>query len=108
MEDQVCTLREKGIPALYFKSSLKEEAYNIVHFLTETNSQYIILFTSPECIFNRRPQSVLKKWKNDGKLGFITIDEDFRPDYTRLGELHDFGVSMVALTGTAMPNTATS
>ena len=74
MEDQVCALRKKGLPAFYFNSSLKTEADNI-HFLSQTSSQYVMLFTSPECIFNARLQGVLKKWKNDGKLGFITIDE---------------------------------
>ncbi len=115
MEDQVCTLRKKGIPALYFNSSLKTEADNIIHFLIQTSCQYIILFTSPERIFNPRLQGVLKKWKNDGKLGFIAVDEahcidswgvGFRPDYTKLGQLHDFGVSMAAVTGTATPYTA--
>ena len=57
---------------------------------------------------------MLQKWKNDGKLGFIAIDEahcvdswgvGFRPDYTRLGQLHEFGVSMAAITGTATPGT---
>ena len=75
MEDQVCALRKKGLPAFYLNSSLKTEADNIIHFLSQTSSQYIMLFTSPECIFNARLQGVLKKWKNDGKLGFITIDE---------------------------------
>jgi ATP-dependent DNA helicase RecQ len=78
MEEQVSTLRDKGIHALYFNSSLKKEADSVIHYLTRCDSQYVILFTSPECIFNAKLQSVVKTWQSNGKLSFVTIDELLR------------------------------
>ena len=114
MEEQVSSLRKKGIHALFFNSSLKKEADSVIHYLTRCNSLYVILFTSPECIFNAKLQSIVKSWQNNGKLSFVTIDEahcidsweiGFRPSYNRLGELKKLGVNIAAVTGTATPDT---
>ena len=67
MEEQVSRLRKKGIHALFFNSSLKKEAESVIHYLTRCNSQYVILFTSPECIFNANLQSIVKTWQNNGE-----------------------------------------
>ena len=115
MEEQVAALREKGVSAFYFNSSLTDTEMDfVVHSLTQFRSQYVMLFTSPECIFNVRLQNVLSNWKGNSRLAFIAIDEahcidswgvGFRPDFTRLGELKKFGTAMAAFTGTATPHT---
>ena len=114
MEEQVSSLRKKGIHALFFNSPLKKEADSVIHYLTRCNSQYIILFTSPECIFNANLLSIVKTWQNNGKLSFVAIDEahcidswgiGFRPSYNKLGELKKLGVNIAAVTGTATPDT---
>ncbi|XP_020626444.1 ATP-dependent DNA helicase Q-like 1 isoform X2 [Orbicella faveolata] len=115
MEEQVAALREKGVSAFYFNSSLTDTEMDfVVHSLTRFRSQYVMLFTSPECIFNVRLQNVLSNWKGNSRLAFIAIDEahcidswgvGFRPDFTRLGELKKFGTAMAAFTGTATPHT---
>ena len=115
MEQQVTVLREKGVSAFYFNSSLADTEMDVViHSLMRFRSQYVMLFTSPECIFQSRLQNVLSSWSESGKLAFIAIDEahcidswgiGFRPDYTRLGELKKFGSAVVALTGTATART---
>ena len=115
MEEQVAILREKGVSAFYFNSSLTDNEMDfVIHSLTRFKSQYVMLFTSPECILNARLQNVLSNWNASGKLAFIAIDEahcidswgiGFRPDYTRLGELKGYGTVVTALTGTATPRT---
>ena len=114
MEEQVSSLRKKGIHALFFNSSLKKKAESVIHYLTRCNSQYVILFTSPECIFNANLQSIVKTWQNNGKLSFVAIDEahcfdswaiGFRLSYNTLGELKKLGVEIAAVTGTATPDT---
>ena len=104
-------LREKGVSAFYFNSFLTDTEMDVViHSLMRFRSQYVMLFTNPECIFQSRLQNVLSSWNESGKLAFIAIDEahyreswgvGFRPDYTRLGELKKFGSAVAALTGTA-------
>lgn len=115
MEEQMAALREKGVSAFFFNSSLTDTEMDfVIHSLTRFRSQYVMLFTSPECIFNARLQNVLSNWNYSGKLAFIAIDEahcidswgvGFRPDYTRLGELKRYGTVIAALTGTATPHT---
>ena len=76
MEEQVAALREKGVSACYFNSSLTDTEMDfVVHSLTRFRSQYVMLFTSPECIFNVRLQNVLSNWKGNSQLAFIAIDE---------------------------------
>lgn len=63
MEEQVATLREKGVSAFHFNSSLADAEMDfVIHSLTRFKSQYVMLFTSPECILNARLQNVLSNW----------------------------------------------
>ena len=47
----------------------------VIHSLMQFRFQYVMLFTSPECIFQPRLQNVLSSWNESGKLAFIAIDE---------------------------------
>ena len=115
MNGRAGVLSEKGVSAFYFNSSLTDNEMDfVIHSLTRFKSQYVVLFTSPECILNEKLQNVLSSWNASGKLAFIAIDEahcidswgiGFRPDYTRLGELKGYGNVVTALTGTATPRT---
>ena len=69
-----------------------------------------VVFMSPECIMTSKLQNVLKTWSNVGKLIFVAVDEahcvdvwvhGFRSDFLKLGNLKDFTVPVIALTGTA-------
>ena len=76
MEEQVAALREKGVSAFYLNSLLTDaEMGFVIHSLTQFRSQYVMLFTSPECIFNVRLQNVLFNWKDSSRLAFIAIDK---------------------------------
>ena len=76
MEQQVTVLREKVVSAFYFNSSLTDTEMDVViHSLTQFRFQYVMLLTSPECLFQSRLQNVLFSWNESGKLAFITIDE---------------------------------
>jgi bloom syndrome protein len=68
-----------------------------------------MLFTSSECILSKRLQHVLEIWNKIGRLSFIAVDEahcidmwehGFRPDFLKLGNLKDYRVPIMVLTGT--------
>ena len=99
MEEQVEKLRQKHIPAFYYNSSLTNtEMEFVINTLCRQELQYVMLFTSPECIVSKKLLNVLNKWKDAGRLNFIAIDEAhcidvwgvaFRPDYLKLGMLKE-------------------
>ena len=111
MEEQAGKLRLKQVPAFYYNSSLTDAEMDfVVNTLCRRDLPYAILFTSPECIMSSKLQNVLKTWSNVGKLSFVAVDEahcvdvwghGFRPDFLKLGNLKDFTVPVIALTGTA-------
>ena len=111
MEEQAERLRSKQVPAFYYNSSLTDAEMDfVVNTLCRRDLPYAILFTSPECIMSSKLQNVLKTWSNVGKLSFVAVDEahcvdvwghSFRPDFLKLGNLKDFAVPVIALTGTA-------
>ncbi|XP_068680749.1 uncharacterized protein [Montipora foliosa] len=88
MEEQVAILREKGVSAFYFNSSLTDTEMDfVIHSLTRFRSQYVMLFTSPECIFSERLKKVLSSWNAIGKLGLIAVDEGNKNQrYNKLNE----------------------
>ncbi len=110
MEKQVEKLRQKHTPAFYYNSSLTNtEMEFVINTLCRQELQYVMLFTSPECIVSKKLLNVLNKWKDAGRLNFIAIDEAhcidvwgvaFRPDYLKLGMLKELNVPIIALTGT--------
>lgn len=111
MEEQAEKLRAKQIPAFYFNSSLTDtEMDYVVNAICRRDFPYVVLFTSPECILSTRLQFVLESWYEIGRLSFIAVDEahcidmwghGFRPDFLKLGNLKDYKVPIMALTGTA-------
>lgn len=53
MEEQTEKLREKHVPAFYFNSSLTEmEMEFTINALSNKDTPYAILFTSPECVLS--------------------------------------------------------
>ena len=109
MNDQVQSLRKRGLTAFAVNSSmsyreidrvLDNAVYGIVHFL----------YVSPERLQNELFQARVRKMK----LSLIAVDEahcisqwgyDFRPDYLRIGELRALfpEVPVLALTASATP-----
>ncbi len=85
-----------------------------INALSNKDTPYAILFTSPECVLSPRLCSVLKKWNETEQLSFFAVDEAhcidvwgvaFRPDFLNLGKLRQFNIPVVALTGTATERT---
>ena len=110
MKDQVDALRARGIAAAFINSSLRrierEQRYTAV-----CDGKYDLLYVTPERF--RKPEflEVIKQ----RHVGLLAVDEahcisewghDFRPDYTRLGEIRETLnlPTTIALTATATPD----
>jgi ATP-dependent DNA helicase RecQ len=110
MKDQVDVLRTRGIAAAFINSSLRrverEQRYAAV-----CDGKYDLLYVTPERF--RKPEflEVIKQ----RSVALLAVDEahcisewghDFRPDYTRLGEIRETLnlPTTIALTATATPD----
>ena len=91
MQDQVATLTKKKLPATCLHSALsKTEKQKIINKL----EKYRLLYVTPERLQKTEFINEIKKQK----LNYMVIDEahcisqwghDFRPDYSRLGEIRE-------------------
>jgi ATP-dependent DNA helicase RecQ len=117
MKDQVDSLRESGVEAAFFNSSLDAGAREDV--LSGLRAQrYRLLYVAPERLVGDGGEWFRRLLAAAG-LRFLAIDEahcisqwghDFRPEYRGLGKLRSSlpaGVSMHAFTATATPRVRT-
>ena len=109
MKDQVDSLVRRGVPATFINSSLtKGERQQ--RYLALQSGDYSLLYVTPERF--RKPEflQVLKA----RRVVLLAVDEahcisewghDFRPDYSRLGEIRQLlgNPVTIALTATATP-----
>lgn len=109
MKDQVDALKKRGISAAYINSSLgkleRERAYRQL-----AEGSFKILYVTPERFRKLEFRQALEK----NRISLLVVDEahcisqwgsDFRPDYSRLGDIRmELGAPpTVALTATATP-----
>ncbi|MCU1285137.1 MAG: recQ [Acidobacteriales bacterium] len=109
MEDQVQQLRDRNLPALLLNSSLEARAQREV--ITALKNGFSGLFyLSPERLFMPTTHALL----NSLKPKLLVVDEahcvsiwghDFRPEYSRIGQVRQALASppTIALTATATP-----
>ena len=106
MKDQVEALRGNGVAAAYLNSTQSAGEAEAVQEQA-ARGELKLLYVSPERLFSGTA-SRLAAWN----VSLVAVDEahcisfwghDFRPEYTKLGQLRSFlpGVPMVALTATA-------
>lgn len=107
MKDQVDALRQNGVRASFYNSSIPDvEAREVLSDLRQGSLD--LLYVSPERLMMSDFQDRLRGLKISG----VAIDEahcvsqwghDFRPEYVQLGTLRDklAGVPFIALTATA-------
>ena len=109
MKDQVEALRANGVAAAFLNSTQTgEEAEQVMGQIAAGALK--LLYISPEKLFSGSTGVRLASWN----VALVAIDEahcisfwghDFRPVYTKLGQLRSLlpGVPLVALTATADP-----
>lgn len=107
MQDQVATLKETGVEAVFLNSSLNyQESKKAKEKILQGKVK--LVYVSPEGILSPHLQDFFK----DFNISLIAIDEahcvsqwghEFRKDYMRLGELREIfpGVPFISLTATA-------
>jgi ATP-dependent DNA helicase RecQ len=109
MQDQVKTLNDKGIKAMYLKGGLSYGETGIM-FDNLRNGDYKFLYLSPEKLQNQVLQERIKYLN----VNMVAIDEahcisqwghDFRPAFLEVSVLRDIhpNVPFMALTATATP-----
>jgi ATP-dependent DNA helicase RecQ len=109
MKDQVEALKANGVAADFLNSTQNAAETERVN-AEIASGQLKLLYVSPERLFSGSTASRLAAWN----VTLVAIDEahcisfwghDFRPEYTKLGQLRDLlpGVPLVALTATADP-----
>ncbi len=107
MKDQVDQLRSLGIDAAFVNSSLSK-AERLRRYRDIENGKYKILYVSPERFRKSDFAEIISK----RKISLLAVDEahcvsqwgnDFRPDYSRVGEFRELMGNPVtmALTATA-------
>ena len=108
MKDQVEALKANGVAAAFLNSTQNaEDAEDVNAQITAGTLK--LLYVSPERLFSGS-LGRLATWK----VGLVAVDEahcisfwghDFRPEYTKLGQLRALlpGVPLIALTATADP-----
>ncbi len=113
MEDQVQQLRDEGIPSALLNSSLSASLQRQV--MTELEQGFNgLLYVAPERLFNQNFNLLLQRLQ----VKLFVIDEahcvsqwghDFRPEYSRLGEVRKFlgTPPTIALTATATDDVRT-
>ncbi|MBT7480959.1 MAG: RecQ family ATP-dependent DNA helicase [Flavobacteriales bacterium] len=113
MNDQVSTLKEKGIKAIAITSEMNYKELDIA--LTNCIfGGYKFLYLSPERLQNQLVKSKLSEMN----VNLISVDEahcisewghDFRPSYRKISDLRELfpEVSVLALTATATRNVVT-
>lgn len=109
MKDQVDSLQDKGVRAVFINSSLRRNERES-RYAALADGRYCILYVTPERF--RKPEFLDVIAKRDVRL--LAVDEahcisewghDFRPDYTKLAELREVmgNPTTIALTATATP-----
>ena len=113
MKDQVDALNAKGISATFVNSSLQRHE-RTQRYQNVGQGQYDLLYVTPE----RFRKSDFCEIIAQRKIVLLAIDEahcisewghDFRPDYTRVGEIRQSlgSPTTIALTATATPDVQT-
>ena len=113
--DQVQRLRRAELNVCYLVSSMKDEEKMVVfHNLSLPDPSCKFLFTTPETITTTNVKCLMQTMTANNTLTQFVIDEahcidcwgfNFRPSYSSLGLLKDYGVPVVALTATATDRT---
>ena len=107
MKDQVDSLKRLSVDAEYINSSL-DRAERARRYRTIAGGGYRLLYVAPERFRNREFLEVISK----RKISLLALDEahcvsqwgnDFRPDYSRIGEFREVlgNPVTIALTATA-------
>ena len=107
MQDQVDSLRARGVDAVFINSSLDREQ-RLQRYAEIAEGKYCLLYVTPERFRKSEFREILTK----REVSLLAVDEahcvsqwghDFRPDYSRLAEIRQWldQPTTIALTATA-------
>ena len=113
MQDQVDSLVSRGIDAAFINSSLDRSTREL-RYAEISTGHYRLVYVTPERFRKDEFKDVLRQ----RRIALLAVDEahcvsqwghDFRPDYSRLGEIRDWlgNPTTIALTATATPECRT-
>ncbi|XP_039776473.1 ATP-dependent DNA helicase Q-like 3 isoform X4 [Panicum virgatum] len=115
MENQVASLKNKGIPAEFLSSTQTSHTKQTIHEDLDSGKPSLkLLYVTPELVATPGFMAKLKKLYHRGLLSLVAIDEahcistwghDFRPSYRKLSSLRKqfADIPLLALTATAVP-----
>ena len=99
----------------FINSKMKDEEKEVVlHCLTSKECPYQFFFTTPESLCTMQMKSVINKMKENNNLARLIVDEAhcvdiwgsyFHPSYSELHVFKEYGIQIVAFTGTATERT---
>ena len=76
MHDRVLRLREKGVNTCFVNSMLtKAVGETVIANSSRIDSEYKVLFMSPEVVLKNTTQELLKRLSSEKHLNFFAIDE---------------------------------
>ena len=90
MEEQVFSLRQKGVTCYFINGSISaQQRSEIINILTNKDVEYALLFTGPELVTDEQLKDCLKVLHTQDRLTLLSVDESHCIDLWGGGSFHE-------------------